>query len=159
MELGVVFARQNQREAARHAFEQAIAVDPKYVNPLLQLALLVSDDHDWKRVAELTDRAMELDPLDFPVGFFYNAVAHYNLNHLDIAEKSARRAQRLDGGQRRLPQVDLLLGRILMVKKDYPGALDNLRAYLQKNPKAEDAEDVRKQVAAVEQLRTASAGK
>jgi outer membrane protein assembly factor BamD (BamD/ComL family) len=155
LELGLLLQRQNNRDEARKAYEQAMAVDPKYVNPQLQLASLAADQHDWKRVAELTDSALQLDPIDFPSGFFLNAVAHYNLGHMDVAERSALRAQKLDPGHH-LTQVELLLGRILIAKKDYPGAITRMNAYLQLYPNAEDANDVRKQVSALEQMRTAS---
>ena len=79
MSLGVILQKQKQIEPARHAYEQAISADPKFVNPLLQLALLDADAHDWKSVADLADRAMDMDPIDFPEGFFYSAVAHFNL--------------------------------------------------------------------------------
>lgn len=147
---GEIYLRQGQADAAKNAFQQALNADPKFVTPYLGLASLEASRQNWTEAARLSDQAITLDPIDFATGYFYNSVANYNLGHFEIAERSARKAATLDG-QHRLPQIQSLLGRILLVKRDYPGALENFRGYLQRNPNAPDAADIRRQIQTLEQ--------
>lgn len=150
LQVGRLYLRQNQVDAAKNAFQRAIAADPKFVAPYVSLASIEAVHQNWQEAARLSDQAITLDPIDFPNGYFYNSVANYNLGHMDAAEKSARKAATLDA-QHRLPQIQSLLGRILLLKKDYPGALNNFRSYLKNEPNAPDAPDIRRQVQTLEQ--------
>lgn len=151
VELGRVLRQEKQMEPAHHAFVKANVTDPNFVNPYLELALDAAQKQNWKEVLTLTDKAISLDPLDFPGSFFFNAVAQYNLGNLPAAEKSARKAARLDP-QHRLPRLNLLLGTILADKKDYDGACEQLRSYLKIAPKAPDADAVRTRLTDLEKL-------
>ena len=91
---------QNQTEQARNSYAQALEADAKFIKPYLQLALISARENKWQEVADTTDRAIKLDPYDFPQAYFYNSVANYNLGKLDAAEKSAREAQKLDTAHR-----------------------------------------------------------
>ena len=155
VEVGRIYMRQSQQDAAKNAFQQAINADPKYVAPYVSLAGIEATHQNWQETARLTDQAITLDPLDFPFGYFYNSVANFNLGHMDVAEKSARKAATLDV-QHRLPQIQSLLGRILLLKKDYPGALENFRTYLKSQPNAPDAADIRRQVETLQQAAAAA---
>jgi tetratricopeptide (TPR) repeat protein len=150
LQVGRIYMHENQPDNAKNAFQQAITADPKFVAPYVNLASIEAMHQNWQETARLSDQAITLDPVDFPNGYFMSSVAHFNLGHIDVAEKSARKAATLDG-QHRLPQIQSLLGRILMIKKDYPGALENFRSYLKTQPNAADAADVRRQVQTLEQ--------
>ena len=150
LQVGRLYMRKNQVDAAKNAFQQAITADSKFVAPYLGLASIEAANQNWQETARLTDQAITLDPIDFPNGYFYNSVANFNMGHLDVAEKNARKAATLDF-QHRLPQIQSLLGRILLVKQDYPGALENFRSYLKNKPDAADAADIRRQVQTLEQ--------
>lgn len=150
LELGRLYLRQNQPDPAKNAFQQAINADSKFATPYVSLASIEAIHQNWAEAARLSDQAITLDPIDFPNGYFYNSVANFNLGKLDAAEKSARKAATLDS-QHRLPQIQSLLGRILLMKKDYPGALENFRTYLKTSPNAADAQDIRRQVQTLEQ--------
>jgi tetratricopeptide (TPR) repeat protein len=151
VELGRLLRQEKQMEPAHNAFIKANTIDPNYVNPYLELAFDAAQEQKWKDVLALTDKAISLDPLDFPGSFFFNAVAQYNLGNLPAAEKSARKAARLDS-QHRLPRLNLLLGTILADKKDYDGACEQLRSYLKIAPKAPDADAVRTRLTDLEKL-------
>lgn len=150
-ELGRLAEQQNKVEDARKAYGEALAADPKFVSPYLQLALMAARENKWQEVADTTDRVVKLDPFDFPVAFFYNSVANYNLRKIDAAEKSAREAQKLDT-QHRIPKVDHLLGIILAEKQDYSGAAEQMRSYLKFAPGAQDADKVKTQLTELEKL-------
>ena len=152
LELGRVRERQSHFEEARAAYNKALESDNRYVDPYLHLADLAVRAQDWKQTAQYTGKVIELDPIDYPMACFFNAVANYNLGEMEQAEKSARRVKLLDG-QRKIKQVDHLLGMILYAKKDYSGAIDSMRTYLDKAPNASDAASVRQQLAELERMR------
>ncbi len=60
---------------------------------------------------------------------YYNAVANLQLGKLDIAEKSAREAAKMDGAYRN-PKINYVLGMILVKKLEFKEAGECLRAYL-----------------------------
>jgi tetratricopeptide (TPR) repeat protein len=140
--LGRVYQQQARNEEARKAYSAAIAADDKYVNSYIGLAQLAGIERKWKEMADITDRALALDPLDLPEGYYYNSLAYYNLKKLDIAERSAWKAQGLDG-LHRYPLVHLMLANMLERKQDSTGAIDQLQKYLKFAPQAKDAEQVR----------------
>ncbi len=139
--LGKVYQGQKRVEDARKAYTKAVAADNKYVSPYIQLAQLAGMEQNWQEVAQITDHALTLDPLDFPEGYLFNSMAYYNLNKLDAAERSALKAQRLDGTNR-LPQIHLLLANILQRKPDLAGTMEQLRIYLKVAPSASNAAQV-----------------
>ena len=78
------------------------------------------------------------------------------MQHFDAAEKSALEAERLDT-RHQFPKNSHLLGMILAMKKDYPGAAERMKTYLKFAPAAEDAAKVRTQLAEVEKITAAAA--
>ena len=150
-DLGRVYEAQNQVEPARKAFESSIEADPKYVNPYLNLSGIFAKEGNWEKTAELTAKAVKLNPFEYPTMYFYNAVANLNLQKLDEAEKSAREARKLDA-KNRIPKIDHVLGIVLAQKRDLPGAKDSLSAYLKASPNAGDADAVKKQLEQIDKL-------
>jgi tetratricopeptide (TPR) repeat protein len=155
-ELGQIRQSRNDVEGARKAYQESLAADSRYVSPYIQLAWLASQEKKWQEVSETCDRVIRLNPLEFPQAYFFNAVANYNLGKIEAAEKNAREAQKIDP-QHRFPKVDHLLGVILAERRDYSGALGQMRAYLQFAPAAKDADLVRKQIGELERLTGAAA--
>jgi tetratricopeptide (TPR) repeat protein len=150
-ELGRVYEAQKQIEPARKAFEASIEADPKFVSPYLNLSGIFANEGNWEKTAELTAKAVKLNPFEYPTMYFYNAVANLNLQKLDEAEKSAREARKLDG-KNRIPKIDHVLGIVLAQKRDLPGAKDSLSAYLKASPNAGDADQVKKQLEQIDKL-------
>jgi outer membrane protein assembly factor BamD (BamD/ComL family) len=153
-DLGWAYAQQNQLEKARDAFQHARDCDQNFVPAYVGLASVALRESDWKEAAAESERAAQLDGVDFPAVFFYNSVANYRLGNLEQAEQSARKAETL-GGERLFPQVSLLLGALLAKKQDYPAAAEQLRSYLKAAPTAPNAGQVRQQLADLEKLQTA----
>jgi tetratricopeptide (TPR) repeat protein len=150
-ELGKLQVDRGDIEAAHQSFASAAKAEPRWPDPLLQLSRLAVEARDWKETADVTDRVLRLNSFDYPGEFFFNAVAHYNLRHIDAAEKSVRSAQKLDT-RHEYPQTGHLLGVILIDRHEYAAAAEQLRNYLLLAPQAGDAATVRKQLADVEQL-------
>ena len=150
LELGRVYERQKQIEQARKSYSEAAASDGQLLTPYLQLALLAAGEAKWQELADFTERALRVDSANFPMLHFYNAVANYNLNRLDQAEKSARKAQQLDM-RHGIPRADLLMGMILKQRGDYSGAADQIRNYLKFVSTGPDAASARSQLQELEE--------
>ena len=147
--LGQVYVQSDRMEAAQNAYIKAMETDTNYVSPYIELARLAAMQAKWAETAQLTDRGLELDPVDFPFGYYMNAVAHYNLGHFDAAEASGRKLNQLDPFHR-WPQIHLILASILHRKRDFGGETDQLRAYLKYAPGSADAGEVRSRLSALE---------
>ncbi len=105
----------------------------------------------WGEAAELSGRVLQLEAADYPAAHILNAMANLRLGNLDMAEKSAREAVRMDG-DRPSPRTNYVLGMILAQERDFKGSAERLKAYLDAAPDAPDAETVRKQLTEIEQL-------
>jgi tetratricopeptide (TPR) repeat protein len=151
-DLGMVQEQLNQPEEARKSYEQAMAQDSRLVAPYIQVAFLEARQNKWKEVAELTDKAVKLNPYDYPRAYFLNAVAYLNMQKLDEAEKSAREGVKVDS-RRSVPKIQHVLGVILAQKADYAGATEYMNSYLKTLPaNAPDIAVVKKQLAEVEKF-------
>ena len=148
-DLGEVYHHQSNPKEARTAWEHAVQADPDYVKPYVQLARLALEEHRMEDAANIADRAIKLNPVEFPSIYFYDAAANYNLKHFDVAERSARRAIELDAN-REIPRAHLLLGSALAARGDRTGALEHMRKYLELSPNASDAADVTKMIERIE---------
>jgi tetratricopeptide (TPR) repeat protein len=151
MSLGKLRLEQKSVEPARAAMLKAIEADPKLVTPYIELGLLAARDANWPQAGKNLDRAMELDPVDYPQAWYVDAVANYNLKHYDAAEKSARAAVKLDPKHTN-PRSEYLLGLVLAEKKDYASAAAELTEYLKLAPNAPDQAQVKDQLQQLEKL-------
>ena len=150
-QLGLVCEKEDRAEEARKAFNAALAADPKFLRPYFGLIDLASATSDWKEVAALSDKALALNGYEYPNLYFYNSIANYNLQNFDVAEKNARNARRLDS-QHHIPRIDLLLGDILAMRKDYAGAAEQFRTFLKFSGAGPETETAKAQLQKLEQL-------
>jgi Tfp pilus assembly protein PilF len=149
--LGKVRLEQQSLEPARAALMKAMESDPKLVAPYMELGLLAAKDANWQDSGKYLDRAVELDPVDFPQAWYADAVANYNLKKYDAAEKDAREAVKLDPRHAN-PRSSYLLGLVLAEKKDYAGAAAELTAYMKLAPNAPDLAQAKDQLGQLEKL-------
>lgn len=136
--LGEIRADQGRNEEATTLLQRAIDADPRLIPPYFDLALIAGHKQEWQRMADLSDRALALNAYQYPVAYYFNAVANYNLHKLDVAERNARTAQRLDS-QHHIPKIHLVLANILLRRNDFAGAAEQLRSFLKYVPSGEDA--------------------
>lgn len=155
-ELGRVQEQQKESAGARTSYSKSIESDSKFVNPYERLAAMALHERNWQEAADTSDRALKLNPYNFPQLWLFNAVANLNLHKLDAAERSAREAVKTDA-EHNVPKSNQVLGIILAQKSDFSGAAEQMRAYLQFAPGAPDRAAVQKQLAALEQSLNASA--
>jgi len=151
MNLGKVRLQQNSVPAARAAFLKAMDADPKLVPPYVEMGALAAKEANWAQSGEYLDKALKLDPVDYPSAWYADAVAHYNLKSYDAAEKCAREAVKLDPKHAN-PRSGYLLGLVLAEKQDYAGAAAELTNYLKLAPNAPDLAQVQDQLGQLEKL-------
>jgi TolA-binding protein len=149
-ELGQVKVSQGKAENARKSYQAAVSADGRYVSPYDQLALLSTREGKWEDAASFSKQVIQLNPVEFPSSYFYNALANYNLKRPDEAEKSVKEVLKLDTGHK-YPQAEGLLAQILMQKRNYPEAATHLRAYLTLVPNAKNADALKQQLQKLEQ--------
>jgi tetratricopeptide (TPR) repeat protein len=139
-------------------FRAAIEADPKFIGPYYNLAMMASERHDWHAMADMTDKALALDPYEYPALYLMNAAAYYNLHNLAAAEKSARTARKLDS-QYRMPRIDFILANVLMQRDDYAGAAEELRTFLKYAPAGAEADTARQMLAQTQERLAAATSK
>lgn len=150
IELGGLLEQENDIDGAESAYHKAVNAEPKFVTPYLRLAGIATQERKWDDSLRFSQQVIALDPIDVPAGYLINSIANFNLGQYESAESSARKAYRLDP-RHRLPEIQMVLGRILLAKKDYVGALENFKDYLQRSPNAADAADLRQRMAAIQE--------
>jgi len=91
---------------------------------------------------------VELSPRAPAEIYFYSAVAHFNLQKIDIARDHARQAAALDT-QNRNPRIHHLLGLILAQTQEYSEAVEQLNLYLKLVPNAPEAAAVKEKLAEI----------
>lgn len=148
-ELGRIQQQNRDIGQARNSYGKALEADSRYLNPYVQLAEIAAAAENWRELADTTDRVLKLDPVDYPAAYLYNAAANLNLGNLNVAEKSARAAEKLDT-EHRFPKIEEVLATVLAQKKDFAGAAEHLRGYLQFAPPGPDAERIKRQIAEYE---------
>jgi tetratricopeptide (TPR) repeat protein len=140
--LGEALEESRKPGEAGSAYAKAIAIDTRLFSAYAGWAVLDASQERWDRVAATTDAAIKLDPVDWPVLFFYNAVANFNLGRLNEAEQSAKRAIAAD----QFPRAHYILGHILAARGDYRGAVEHMSKYLDLMTYAADAARVRSEI-------------
>jgi tetratricopeptide (TPR) repeat protein len=115
LDLGRARMQRRAEGPAREAFLKAIGADGKLVGPYVELGEMAARGRKWPDAALYLDRALQLDPVDYPRLWFEDAVADYHVQQFDRAERNAREALKLPPAIRD-PRADAVLGLILKSK-------------------------------------------
>ncbi|HWE52859.1 MAG TPA: tetratricopeptide repeat protein [Bryobacteraceae bacterium] len=153
LDLARVRMQMNLREQARDAYLKALEADDKLVQAQIGLGLIAANRNQWADAAKYLDSALRLDPVDYVNIWLADAIANYNAGHIDVAQKSVNETLKQDS-RHRYPGANRLLGLILATRKDYTGAVSQLRAYMALEPAGPDIATVKTQL---EQLETLAA--
>ncbi len=151
--LGEIQQRAGKPGDARSSYHAAIAADARYVSPYDQLALLAAQDGKWEDAAGFSKQVIELNPVEFPSSYWYNAIANFNLRKLSQADASARELLKLDT-QHRYPEAEDLVAEISLQKGDVAGAVMHMKAYLTLAPTGKNAGAVRNALAKLQPPQT-----
>jgi len=137
--LGDIHRQHGQFDLARNEYGRALAADPQFVTPSYGLAIIAMQEKKWEEAVSFTNQVLKMNSLAFPLTYFFNAAANYNLQNFDAAEENARKYKTLDP-QHSHPDVCLLLSYIYSRKQDYAGAAREIRDYLAAEPNSPNAE-------------------
>ena len=151
LRLGDLELHRKNVEAASSAYQEAINADASFPLPYLRMAYLSASDSKWEQTHKLSERVISLDPTNFPVAYYYDAAAEFNLKNVDRAENSALQAERLDKFHSE-PRVELLLAAIYKAKGSPSLAADHYRAYLKLVPEGPQHDRVKADLAKTEQM-------
>lgn len=138
-ELGAALTAGGQPGAARGAFEKAIAIDPKYLKPLVQLARLEAEQQHWTECARASDAAIALHPVEFPGAYYYRALAHLNRGEWKSVVDRGRECVEVDV-RREFPRAHLLIAMALEQTGDRARAAEALVLFLKQSPPAREAQ-------------------
>ena len=151
LELGKLQVSRNEISAARQSFSRAIDADPAFAAPYMQIIGLDAKAGDFKALAAVTERLLQVNAAAGPGTYLYNAVANLNLGNLPAAEASARQGQRLDS-RHEYPKLWQVAGAVLARRGDYKAAAEQYRLCIEYGPNAPDIAAIRAQLAEVERL-------
>ncbi len=153
LELGRAQVRQNSFADAQQSFRQAVTQDSRLVAGYDELARLALQQHQWKDLADVTERIVQFLPDSTPQYWFLNSAANYNLGNIEKAATSVDRGLRMDPNHK-IPQMEYLYGLILAGKQDYKSASEHVATYLRLAPHANDTEAAKKSLAEFQQKAT-----
>lgn len=149
--LGDIHRQRDEFDAAQAAYQKAIVADPQFVNPIYGFTMIAMQGKKWDEAVRLSDQVLKLNAGAFPLAYFFNAAANYNLQKFAAAEASARKFKALDT-EHTHPDVCLLLSYVLSNKQDYAGAAREIRDFLAASPNSPDAEALNKEAKRFEEL-------
>ncbi len=148
--LGQVQKKQGRADDAKKSFETAISADTKYVSPYDQLASLAAQKGDWEKTAELSKQVIQLNPVEFPADFWFNAVANYNLKKPAEAQKSVEQLLKIDT-RHSFPEAENMMAQLMLDQGKYPEAAQHLRTYLTLAPNAKNADTLKQMLLKIDQ--------
>jgi cytochrome c-type biogenesis protein CcmH/NrfG len=157
-ELGKIHQEAGDLAKAQQAYEQAMGADPKFIKPYIQVTTIFYKAAKWKELAAVTARTIELNPVEYPSAYVYNASSNLKLGDPKAAEASARQAVKVDVNHT-YPLAEFFLGLSLADQGNVKEGADHFRSYLLLQPNSPNAEAIKKQLAAWEQTTAAGAPK
>jgi Tfp pilus assembly protein PilF len=140
--LGDIHRQRNEFAAATTEYQRSVAADPQFVNPIYGLTTIAMQEKKWDEAIHLSEQVLKLNASAYPMAYFFNAAANYNLGKFDAAEESAKKFKALDI-EHSHPDVCLLLSYVLSRKQDYAGAAREIREFLAASPNSPDAETLK----------------
>jgi tetratricopeptide (TPR) repeat protein len=143
-DLGVQLLSQGNLEGAAQELQAAANLDPHSFNPLLNLGIVFVQQHRFTEAATVLHKALSLEPSS-AAGRLYSGIALMALGNLNGAEKDLKSAYEVGGSQYALALFHL--GQLYMNKGERRLALESFQRYLSDDPKAANADQVRKMIA------------
>ncbi len=141
--LGEVTRRLNQPEAAAQAYENAARLDPKLISARIGLLRTYLELKKWPEAEAAADSLIRQQAdVQYPEVHTHRAIARFNRGDLAGAESSVQEAIRRDT-KRQLPRSEMVLATILEARAEYDGAREHMQRYLDLDPRAADAADIR----------------
>src|SRR5260370_35580858 len=83
--MGTLREKKLQVDEAFMDYSRALQIDSHLLPAHLGLARIAFRGKRWQEAIQFTDRWVMADSLGFPVAYFYNAAANFNLEHITAA--------------------------------------------------------------------------
>lgn len=143
-DLGVQLLGQGKVNESAQELRTAVNLDPKSFNPALNLGIVLVHQHQFEEAAAILSKALSLDP-NSPAAHLYSGIATMALGNLETAEKDLKAAYQLGGAHFALALFHL--GQLYMNTGNRELALQSFERYLNDEPNAVNADQVRKMIA------------
>jgi tetratricopeptide (TPR) repeat protein len=144
--LGIAYLEQKQWADAQDSLERALQLDPKLSAALLGLGVALNRQKNYREAEQVLRRGLEINP--------YAAEGYYELakNCSDAGRSEEAEAYALKATAKAplMPIPHLLLGNLLLRKRDTEGALREYKHYLTLDPDGEAAAAARAAIARIE---------
>ena len=137
--LGMAYLQTQKWKDAQRALEKAVQLNPQSGEGYLALGASLSQQKDYAAAEKALIRGLELNP-NAPEGDYELAKTYWALGRWQEAEPHAVKAAAM---QPNLPAVHVLMGNILLRKRDNQGALKEFEEYLRLEPNGSMAPAVR----------------
>lgn len=145
--LGVLYQKSNRFRDAEKEFRRARELNAKTASPLINLGSLFVQEAEARKdegeevagkilddALDVLEQAIKVDPKS-GMAYYYLGAANYKSAFLEEAEAALKKSLTLSGN---VGTVRLMLVNVYIKQRKYNDVLQNLDAYLQENPKADN---------------------
>jgi tetratricopeptide (TPR) repeat protein len=150
--LGLAYLQDQKLEQSQAALEQAVQLDPKSSAGYLTLGACLNQQKDYAGAEKALLTGLGLEP-ESPEGHYELAKTYWAQRRWQEAVPHAEKAEEL---QPQVPGVHVLMGNILLQKRDTPGALKEFNEYLRLDPQGSMSGSVRAMVSKLEKASSAN---
>ena len=144
--LGLVYLQDQKLKESQAALEQAVRLDPRSGAGYLTLGACLNQQKDYAGAEKALNRGLELEP-EAPEGHYELAKNYWAQHRWQEAEPHALKAETLAPN---IAGVHVVMGNILLQKRDNAGALKEFNEYLRLDPKGSMSDAVRAMVSKLE---------
>jgi tetratricopeptide (TPR) repeat protein len=144
--LGLAYLQDQKLKESQAALEQAVQLDPMSGAGYLTLGACLNQQKDYARAEKALNRGLELEP-ESPEGQYELAKNYWAQRRWQEAEPHALKAETLAP---KIAGVHVVMGNILLQKRDNAGALKEFNEYLGLDPKGSMSDAVRAMVTKLE---------
>jgi hypothetical protein len=137
--LGTSYLQQKDFKDAQAAFEKAVQLDPKSGDAYIGLGAALNQTKNYPEAEKALTRGLELEP-DAAGGHYELARTYWELGRWQDGEPHAAKAVAV---LRDLAPAHVLMGNILLRKRDAQGALREFQEYLRLEPNGAMSSQVR----------------
>jgi tetratricopeptide (TPR) repeat protein len=140
--LGMAYGQKNDAANAKSSVQKAVEVEPRLAQAHITLGMILNGEKDYPAAEKSLTKGLELNP-DSAEGQYELAKTYWALGRVQEAEPHAVKSLAL---RPEMPAVHVLMGNILLRKRDLRGALKEFQEYLRLDPKGPFAEGTRAMV-------------
>jgi superkiller protein 3 len=150
-DLGLLYQRAKRYRDAEKEYRRCHELVPRSAQPLINLGSLFVQEAEFRtdeppqtlgkildQALDALEEAVKLNPRS-AIAYYYLGAANFKSSFLEEAEAALKRAREIDPN---VGMVRLMLANVYMKQNKWNDVLENLDAYIQENPKANDRASV-----------------